>query len=61
VNNAFKGMKQPHSAQRWSEQNLSQELQIAKRRLVSTAPQRNGSFGVSLNSKLLNECLLKAK
>jgi hypothetical protein len=44
VNNAFKGMKQPHSAQRWSEQNLSQELQIDKRRLVSAVPQSHGSW-----------------
>jgi hypothetical protein len=44
VNNAFKGMKQPHSAQRWSEQNFSQELQIDKRRLVSAVPQSHGSW-----------------
>jgi len=61
VNNAFKGMKQPHSAQRWSEQNFSQEWQIDKRRLVSAAPQSHGSWELSLNSKLPNECLLTAK
>jgi hypothetical protein len=44
VNNAFKGMKQPHSAQRWSEQNFSQEWQIDKRRLVSAVPQSHGSW-----------------